>query len=184
MADLRTMTVLSSEPGWATVSPGSLRLPIVGRQTIETGARVAVLFDRRQGVIIGPVRDAAGQPIPDPGGGSGTSNHGALTGLADDDHPQYLLRGDVPGLFRYYAATVPANLSAASSVTVPITFPPGRFAVPVVTASISSAAGGAGTLIVRPISITPAGCSLLVNSATGASVTANTTVHVHVLEAG
>jgi hypothetical protein len=30
------------------------------------------------------------------GGGGGTSDHGALTGLSDDDHPQYLTqaRGD------------------------------------------------------------------------------------------
>lgn len=37
--------------------------------------------------------------IPSPsaggGGGGGTSDHGSLSGLADDDHPQYLLRTDV-----------------------------------------------------------------------------------------
>lgn len=29
------------------------------------------------------------------GGGSGVSDHGALTGLADDDHPQYLKQSTV-----------------------------------------------------------------------------------------
>lgn len=28
------------------------------------------------------------------GGGGGVTDHGALTGLADDDHPQYALRGE------------------------------------------------------------------------------------------
>lgn len=28
-------------------------------------------------------------------GGGGVSDHGALTGLGDDDHPQYLLRSDI-----------------------------------------------------------------------------------------
>lgn len=29
------------------------------------------------------------------GGGGGVSDHGSLSGLADDDHPQYLLRSDI-----------------------------------------------------------------------------------------
>ena len=29
-----------------------------------------------------------------PLGGGGVTDHGALTGLSDDDHPQYVLRGD------------------------------------------------------------------------------------------
>jgi hypothetical protein len=32
------------------------------------------------------------------GGGSGVSDHGALTGLSDDDHPQYLLRTDATNI--------------------------------------------------------------------------------------
>lgn len=88
---LRTFTVRSSTAGRAIIDPGGLDLPLMGRTSIPTGARVAVALDGRQGIILGPVRDAAGSPIPDPGGGGGTSDHGALNGLADDDHPQYLL---------------------------------------------------------------------------------------------
>lgn len=29
------------------------------------------------------------------GGGGGVTAHGALTGLGNDDHPQYLLRSDI-----------------------------------------------------------------------------------------
>lgn len=41
-------------------------------------------------------RGGAWQPWEGGGGGGGSSDHGALTGLADDDHPQYLnnSRGD------------------------------------------------------------------------------------------
>ena len=42
--------------------------------------------------------DADGNPVinsqPSAGGGSGVSDHGALTGLTDDDHSQYLLASD------------------------------------------------------------------------------------------
>lgn len=50
------------------------------------------------------------------GGGGGVTDHGALTGLADDDHPQYLTaaRGDA----RYYTqAAVDAGLSAKADST-------------------------------------------------------------------
>ena len=42
--------------------------------------------------------DSTGKPTvslrPTAGGGAGVSDHGALTGLSDDDHPQYLLASD------------------------------------------------------------------------------------------
>lgn len=40
------------------------------------------------------------QGPPGSGGGGGSSDHGALSGLADDDHPQY--HDDVRGDVRYY----------------------------------------------------------------------------------
>ena len=40
------------------------------------------------------------QGPPGAGGGGGSSDHGALTGLADDDHPQY--HDDARGDVRYY----------------------------------------------------------------------------------
>lgn len=48
------------------------------------------------------------------GGGGGVTDHGALTGLADDDHAQY--HNDTRGDARYYTqATVDAALAGKSS---------------------------------------------------------------------
>jgi hypothetical protein len=49
---------------------------------------------------------------PAAGGGGGVTDHGALTGLADDDHPQYLnnTRGDT----RYYTKSEVDALIAAA----------------------------------------------------------------------
>lgn len=46
------------------------------------------------------------------GGGGGVTDHGALTGLADDDHPQY--HNDTRGDVRYYTkAQVDAAIAGA-----------------------------------------------------------------------
>jgi trimeric autotransporter adhesin len=46
---------------------------------------------------------------PSPGSGGGTSDHGALTGLSDDDHPQYLLREGVRATVNGFAVTGTLN---------------------------------------------------------------------------
>lgn len=54
-------------------------------------------------------------PAPAPGGGVGVTDHGALTGLSDDDHPQYLTnaRGDA----RYYTQAQVATALAGKQAT-------------------------------------------------------------------
>lgn len=64
-------------------------------------------------------------------GGSGTSDHGALTGLADDDHPQYLTQGR--GDARYLQ---PSEIIAGTNVSVDTATTPGSV--------IINAAGGGG----------------------------------------
>lgn len=55
---------------------------------------------------------AGGEPG---GGGEGVTDHGALTGLSDDDHPQYLTnaRGDA----RYYTKSVADTMLSAKADT-------------------------------------------------------------------
>lgn len=61
------------------------------------------LFTRAGGVVtrIGIGADSqvltvvAGVPVWQPNSGTGVTDHGALTGLADNDHPQYLLVADI-----------------------------------------------------------------------------------------
>ena len=57
--------------------------------------------------------------VPEGGGGGGVTDHGALTGLADDDHPQYALADGTRGTFATTAqgakadtAVQPAGLTA------------------------------------------------------------------------
>lgn len=59
------------------------------------------------------------------GGGGGVTDHGALTGLADDDHPQYALADGTRGSFATTAqgaladtATQPADLGTAAPLDV------------------------------------------------------------------
>jgi hypothetical protein len=51
------------------------------------------------------------------GGGGGVTDHGALTGLADDDHPQYLLTSAAAELIR---DTIGAALVAGTGVTLTV----------------------------------------------------------------
>lgn len=75
-------------------------------------------------------------------GGGGVTDHGALTGLADDDHPQYHndARGDARYALISHTHTI-ANvtglqtaldskstvISGTATVTIPTTLPAGRF---------------------------------------------------------
>lgn len=51
------------------------------------------------------------------GGGGGTSDHGALTGLADNDHPQYVLTADAAELIR---DTIGTALVAGTNITLTV----------------------------------------------------------------
>jgi hypothetical protein len=56
-----------------------------------------------------------------PGGGGGVTDHGALTGLADDDHPQYLRDAELPAAVSALALTdFPAGLARDSEVTAAV----------------------------------------------------------------
>lgn len=64
-----------------------------------------------------------GDPVP--GGGGGVTDHGALTGLADDDHPQYALSDGTRGNFATAAqgakadtATQPGDLGNSATRNV------------------------------------------------------------------
>ena len=78
--------------------------------------------------------------LPVPGGGSGTggtTDHGALTGLLDDDHPQYLTRTDAATTFATKAAVAALDNSLVWSQVIPaatwtINNPLGRRANPAV----------------------------------------------------
>ena len=66
-------------------------------------------------LIGGTYDDAAGTyTLPSGGGGGGVTDHGALSGLLDDDHPQYLTTGR--GDARYYTqAQVTSNITTANT---------------------------------------------------------------------
>lgn len=56
-------------------------------------------------------------PQGPPGSGGGVSDHGALTGLLDNDHPQYLLASDYDAeLNVIYAVRIDAAPSGANEV--------------------------------------------------------------------
>ena len=58
------------------------------------------------------------------GGGGGVTDHGALTGLADDDHPQY--HNDTRGDVRYYTkAQIDALAPKSGTSTITVTAPGG-----------------------------------------------------------
>lgn len=59
-------------------------------------------------------------PTSFPGGGGGVSDHGLLTGLADDDHTQY--HNDARGDARYERLVPPVTTVAASGSTESIAF--------------------------------------------------------------
>ena len=66
------------------------------------------------GQVVGLVAGKIYALVDQTGGGGGTSDHGELDGLGDDDHSQY--HNDARGDARYYPqATVDSNISAAIS---------------------------------------------------------------------
>ena len=54
-------------------------------------------------IVVSPMNDTVKNFGASPGGGGGVSDHGALTGLTDDDHTQY--HNDTRGDARYYTQT-------------------------------------------------------------------------------
>jgi hypothetical protein len=85
-------------------------------------------------------RSLAGKPLPD---------HGALDGLADDDHPQYLQKADASGAKVDAAETTTSTaytslVTAGPEVTVDVG-PPGRVLV-IAHAWIRNSVDGAGGL--------------------------------------
>src|SRR5690606_18637376 len=79
---------------------------------VASGTRGPVNFDRA-------LRDAMNQAVAliqdyiaanPPGSGGGATDHGGLSGLGDDDHPQYLTQGRGDG--RYYTKEQAAQLIA------------------------------------------------------------------------
>jgi hypothetical protein len=80
--DLSTLLISSPMPAWiAWTNPEGLR-PAIDNPTADDDG-FTVQYDHSLGRFLLV-------PLPTGGGGSGVSDHGALTGLADDDHSQYL----------------------------------------------------------------------------------------------
>lgn len=125
LANPITITPLGTTPTFYTVETatqadlvsGTTRVPIWSPQGLEAAAAAsaaaAVAAAEAAGLAEAAIEDlldgAGGTPG---GGGTGTSDHGELAGLGDDDHPQYLTSGRAMLLFPT-PATVDGKIASA-----------------------------------------------------------------------
>lgn len=82
------------------------------------------------------------------GGGGGVSDHGALTGLSDDDHPQYALtnglRGNFAALTHTHTISDVTGLGSALAAKADVTH---SHAFSTITGSISAGQYGTGSIV-------------------------------------
>ena len=99
------------------------------------------------------------------GGGSGVTDHGALTGLADDDHPQYLtpIRGDARYIPSTRTLTAGAGLTGGGDLSADRTFTVGAgygITVNADDVALASTVAGAGLTYTTGVLAVGAGAGL------------------------